>query len=105
MKNISLFECHSAINLNFSSSFLITRYSCQYALIGYHRLSMKDAAFFEAHNSFEELAYWCPPKNVTTWFKESTVTIDFGHSEDKEKLAEIELENRLSLKLNQGGSY
>lgn len=105
MKDISLFECHSAINLNFSSTFPITRYSCQYALIGYHTQSMTDTAFFEAHISFDELAYWCPPKNVTTWFKESTVTIAFDHSEEKETLSEIELEDGLKLRLNQGGSF
>ena len=48
MKDISLYECHSAINLNFSSNFPITRYTCFYALIGYHTMSMNDASFFEA---------------------------------------------------------
>lgn len=105
MKDISLFECHSAINLNFSSSFPITRYSCQYALLGFHTLSMKDAAFFEAHVSFDELAYWCPPKNVTTWYKDSSVTIALDYSEECETLAEAVLEDGMTLRLNQGGSY
>lgn len=105
MKDISLFECHSAINLNFSSSFPITRYSCQYALLGFHTLSMKDAAFFEAHVSFDELAYWCPPKNVTTWFKDSLVTVAFDFSEGSETMAEMALDDGLTLRLNQGGFY
>lgn len=105
MKNISLYECHSAINLNFSSSFPITRYSCQYALIGVHTLSLNDAVFFEAHVSFDELVFWCPPKNITTCFNESKVTITFDYSDEKATLDEIKIGNELILRLNQGGSY
>ena len=105
MKDISLFECHSAINLNLGSSFPITRYSCQYALLGFHTLTMKDDAFFEAHVSFDELTYWCPPKNVTTWFKDSSVTITFDYSEESETLADFEPEDGLKLRLNQGVAY
>lgn len=105
MKDISLFECHSGLNFNFSSSFPITRYTCQYALIGFHAESMKSDSFFEAHVSFDELAYWCPPKNITTWFNNTTVTVKYDHSEENENLAEIELEDGAKLRLNQGGSY
>ena len=105
MKDISLFECHSALNFNFSSSFPITRYTCQYALIGFHAESMKRESFFEAHVSFDELAYWCPPKNITTRFNNTTVTITYDHSEENENLAKIELEDGIKLRLNQGGSY
>lgn len=105
MKNISLFECHSALNYNFSSTFPITRYTCQFALIGFHIDSMNTPAFFEAHVAFEELAYWCPPKNITTWLNITTVTISFDHSEEKEMMAEIEMEDGEKLRLNQGGSY
>ena len=105
MKDISLFECHSAIRMNFSSSFPITLYSCQYALIGFHTLSMKEHVFYEAHVSFDELAYWCPPKIIMTCYNESALTITFDYSDDNAILDEIEMENGLILRLKQGGSF
>lgn len=105
MKDISLYECHSSINWNFGSTFPITRYSCQYALIGYHTLSMNETVFFKAHIAFEELAYWCPPKNIISCYDESSVTISFDNSIGKEILAEIVFEEGLTLRLKQGGLY
>jgi hypothetical protein len=105
MKDVSLFECHSAINLNFSSNFPITRYTCYYALIGYHTLSMNDASFFEARVEFPELAYWCPPKNITTFIKESSITIELNTSRENCTLASIKLGNGIILNLNQACSY
>lgn len=105
MKDITLFECYSALNFNFSSSFPITKYTCSYALIGFHAKSMESASFFEAHIDYEELAYWCPPRNIITCYRDSSVTVTFDHSEQKETLAEIQLDGDLKLRLNQGGSY
>lgn len=104
MKDISLFECFSSINLNFSSSFPIAHYSCRFALIGIHTQSMREAEFYEAQVSFDELAFWCPPKNITTRFEESKVTIVLDKSVENEVLDEIELENGITLKLKQGSS-
>ena len=105
MKQISLFECHSSISLNFSSDFPITRYTCYYALIGYHLLSMKDAKFFEARVEFAELSYWCPPSNITTWYKENSITIALDISTEKSTMASIKLNNGMTLSLNQECSY
>lgn len=105
MKQISLFECHSSINLNFSSDFPITRYTCYYALIGYHLLSMKDAKFFEARVEFAELSYWCPPSNIKTCYKENSITLALDTSTGKSTLASVKLDNGMTLSLNQECSY
>lgn len=105
MKDISLFDCHSAINLNFSSTFPITRYSCYYALIGYHTLSMNDPIFFEARVEFPELAYWCPPKNITTYINDSSIVVALDTSHETNTMATIELEDGITLNLIQECSY
>lgn len=104
MKDVSLFECFSSFNLNISSSFPLTRYSCRFALIGIHTLSMTDEDFFEANVSFDELTYWCPPNNIARCFDESTVTIVIDNSVEKATLTEIGLEDGVTLKLKQGSS-
>lgn len=105
MKDITLFDCHSAINLNFSSNFPITRYICFYALIGYHTESMNNDAFFEARVEFPELAYWCPPNNITTYFKDSSITITLNTSHENYTLASVKLDDDITLNLNQECSY
>ena len=105
MKDISLFECHSAISLNFSSDFPITRYTCYNALIGYHMLSMRDAKFFEARIEFAELAYWCPPRIITTTYKEDSIALALDISSENKTLASIKLDDDLTLNLNQECSY
>lgn len=105
MKDISLFECYSAISLNFSSDFPLTRYSCHYALIGFHTDSMRNPDFFEASVELAELARWCPPSNISTQIKDSSITVTLDHSEDKKTVASVVLDDGSTLKLNQGGSY
>lgn len=105
MKDISLFDCYSAISLNLSSSFPITRYTCRYALIGFHSDSLKTPSFFEAHIDFEELAFWCPPKNIITQLNESSLTISLDTNHDNEVLASLTLNDGLLMNLKQGGSY
>lgn len=105
MKNISLFECYSAINLNFSSSFPITRYTCHYALVGYHAESIKDASFFDARVEIPGLAYWCPPKNITTFFRDSKINVELDTSRENSTLASVILGDGMTLNLNQECSY
>lgn len=105
MKDITLFECSSSIQLNFSSNFPITRYTCRYALIGIHVKSQYDPSFFEAHINFEELAYWCPPKNITTSFSDSSITTILDTNKDHKTLAKLTLNDGIVLNLNQGCSY
>ena len=105
MKDITLFECSSSIQLNFSSNFPITRYTCRYALIGIHVKSLNDPSFFDAHINFDELTYWCPPKNITTSFNDSSITTILDTNKEKETIATLALKDGIILNLNQGGSY
>ena len=70
-KEISLFNCHAASTWNPSLSFTITRYTCRYALIGIHTEAMNAKAFFKAQIHYDELTYWCPPKNIRWGWSES----------------------------------
>lgn len=105
MKDIALFECRPAISYNFSSGFPIVRYSCRYALIGFHTDSMSSPSFFEAQIDYEELAYWCPPKNISISYNNSSITIALDRSKERETLASISLDGGIKLSLKQGFSY
>ena len=107
MTDISLMNCHSGITLNFSDdTFPITKYTCQYALIGIHVDSMENASFFKAHVNFKELAYWCPPNNITTTLNNSAISINIKTAyENASPLATMDLEDGYRLNLNEGATY
>lgn len=106
MTDISLIRCHSAVTLNFSSSFPLTRYTCDYALIGIHIETMKDAYFFKAHVDYPELTYWCPPTNISTSFSNDVISLSIDISEKRaDGKAAISLEDDTIIKLKEGASY
>lgn len=106
MKNITLIDCHSATKLNFSSSFPITRFSSRFALIGIHIDSMDNASFFKAHVDFKELAFWCPPKNISTMLSDDSISIRINTSiDDAAPLTTIRLDNGCTLNLRETATY
>lgn len=106
LKEISLISCHSAITLNFSSDFPITKYTCRYALIGTHVGSMEKASFFKAYVDFKELAYWCPPKNITTTYKKDSISIRIQtKTDDAMPLTSFKLEDEITLNLKESATY
>lgn len=107
MTDVSLIGCSSALTLNFSyNTFPLTRYTCRYALIGIHCQKMEDALFFKAHVDFNELAFWCPPKNVTFTMRDDSVSVRIETKVDeKAPLASVELEGGVRILLKEGTTY
>lgn len=107
MTDVSLIGCHSAITLNFNdNTFPLTRYTCQYALIGIHCQKMEDAMFFKAHVDFKELVYWCPPKNITFTMRDDIVSVSIETKVDeKAPLASVELDGGVKIQLKEGATY
>lgn len=107
MTDVSLIGCSSAITLNFSeNTFPLTRYTCQYALIGIHCQKMEDAVFFKAHVDFNELAFWCPPKNITFTMRDDSISVSIETKlEEKAPLASVELDDGLNIQLKEGATY
>lgn len=65
-KEITLVNCHPSGSLNFSCSFPIIRYSCQFIVIGKHLDSFTQKCFYKAFATIPELTYWKPPKSLKT---------------------------------------
>ena len=107
MTDVSLIGCSSALTLNFSyNTFPLTRYTCRYALIGIHCQKMEDALFFKAHVDFKELAFWCPPKNVTFTMRDDSFSVRIETKVDeKAPLASVELEGGVRIQLKEGTTY
>ena len=107
MTDVSLIGCSSALTLNFSeNTFPLTRYTCQYALIGIHCQKMEDAMFFKAHVDFKELAFWCPPKNVTFTMRDDSISVSIETEVDeKAPLASVDLDGGVKIQLKEGATY
>lgn len=106
MTDVSLIGCSSALTLNFSdNTFPLTRYACRYALIGIHCQKMEDAMFFKAHVDFKELAFWCPPKNIT-FLRDDSISVSIETKlEEKAPLASVELDGGVKIQLKEGATY
>lgn len=105
-KEISLFDCQSASTWNPSLPFTITRYTCRYALIGAHVEAMNTPSFFKAQINYDELTYWCPPKNIRTTWSESEISLTVKTLDDESsKLATINLEDGYTLNLKEACNY
>ena len=103
MTDISLFNCNSAITLNFSSTFPLTRYTCRYAFIGFHGSSIDEQLFFKASIDFDELVHWCPPHNVQmTCYKDKiSFAVDILRNSDS-VIASVDFNDGMQLNLIKG---
>lgn len=103
MTDISLFNCNSAITLNFSSTFPLTRYTCRYAFIGFHGSSVDEQLFFKASIDFDELVHWCPPHNVQmTCYKDKiSFAVDISRNSDS-VIASVDFNDGMQLNLING---
>ena len=101
-KEISLFDCYAAPTWNMSLPFTITRYTCRYALIGIHTEAMNTTAFFKAQIHYDEMTYWCPPKNIKWGWSESVISFTVKTTEDEAStLATVHLDDGFTLKLKE----
>ncbi len=105
-KEISLFDCHAAATWNPSLPFAITHYNCRYALIGIHTKTMFAPSFFKAQIHFDELTYWCPPKNFRTTWSASEISLTVKTAEeDASILATVHLDDGYTLNLKENCNY
>lgn len=105
-KEISLFDCHAASTWNPTLPFTITRYTCRYALIGIHTEAINEKTFFKAQVHYDELTYWCPPKNIRWEFTESGISFSVKTAEDEaSKLASVHLDDGFTLNLKENCNY
>lgn len=87
-QKITLFNCYPAISFNFSCSFKLTKYTCEYCLIGIHIDHLNTLGKYELHAKIRELTFWCQPKVLTQYFlnaKEGTgskVCVGFDPNQD-----------------------
>ena len=107
MTDVSLIECHSAITLNFNeNTFPLTKYTCRYALIGIHCLSMEEGVFYKANVDFKELSFWCPPKNITFTMSNDRISVSIETKvEEKMPLATVELDKGVTIQLKEAATY
>lgn len=106
MKDISLLQCHRSFSYNFGSTFPLTRYTCRFALIGIHVDSMKDDAFFKAHVDFKELAYWCPPSNIVTFYSNDAISLKISIADNDDRVkASVTMDDETTLQLKEAVSY
>ncbi len=106
MKDISLFVCRGAVRYNTGSTFIMTSYTCHYALIGIHVDSMNAPVFFKAAVDYDELVYWCPSNIIKTTLKENHLSLDIDIThKDAVPLSKVELENGITLSLMDGVTY
>ena len=65
-QEITLINCHPSTSWNLSVNFPMTKYRCQYLLVGQHINEINQAKFFKAHVSIPVLDQWCPPHTIRT---------------------------------------
>ena len=107
MTDVSLIGCHSAITLNFNNNtFPLTRYTCHYALIGIHCQSMEDCVFNKANVDFKELAFWCPPRNISFTMRDDRISVSIETKvEEKTPLATVGLDEGVTIHLKEAATY
>lgn len=97
-KNITLINCFPSGSVNFSCSFPIINYMCQYLIIGKHISSIEDPSFFKAFVKIPILKYWCHPGALK-------MTINFNETKSIEHITlsfhTITNDNRVSINTTQ----
>lgn len=105
-KDITLFDCHAASTWNPSLPFTLTRYTCRYALIGIHTEAMNAKMFFKAQIHYDELTYWCPPKNIMWGWSESKISFTVKTAEDETSTwATVHLDDGFTLNLKENCNF
>ncbi len=83
-KKVTLLNCSAYGKFNFSCTFPIMKYSCQYVIIGDHIDNINQKNFFKSQVKFPILSQWCSPCVLSTSIKYNdkkkieTTTISFN---------------------------
>lgn len=75
-------------------------------MIGAHMEAMSTPSFFKAQIHYDELTYWCPPKNIRTTWSESEISLTVKTVDDESSnLATIYLDDGYTLNLKENCNY
>ena len=112
-ENISLVYCFQSSSKNSKSYFPITKYQCQYLIIGKHLNSLNDLSFNKATVLFPQLSYWCNPDAVNEEILErvddgiNLINISFKHfyNSDENTITESQIDENTNLLLKKYVDY
>lgn len=94
-EKITLINCFSSFSLNFSSDHPLTKYNCQYLIVGKHLKSMEDETFDRIRVDMTSLYNWIPAeiiKHSISYLDDDKIKADFSLSQNDswEKKVEID---------------
>lgn len=102
-KKITLANCNSSIQINFSCKFPIIYFRCQYAIIGKHIETLDQKCFFQAHVHIPVLSYWSPTGAIN---KEKTIKkITLSFTTTKKTINKVKIDNNTTLSIDNGVDY
>lgn len=112
-KKITLVNCFPSSSINFSSSFPITKYNCQYLIIGKYMDSLNDLSFNKASVLFPQLTYWCFPGAINSEILErvedgiNSINISFKHyyNSDENTISKSQIDENTNLLLKKCVDY
>lgn len=107
-KKITLANCNSSIQINFSCKFPIICFRCQYAIIGKHIDTLDQKCFFRANVHIPALSYWSPTKAINNiiHFKEKNIKkITLSFTTTKKVIDSVKIDNNTTLSINNGVDY
>lgn len=84
-EKITLINCFSSFSLNFSSNHPLTKYSCQYLVVGKHLKSMEDEIFDRIRVDMSSLYNWIPAgiiKHSISYLDDDKIKANFSLSQN-----------------------
>ena len=102
-KKITLANCNSSIQINFSCKFPIIYFRCQYAIIGKHIETLDQKCFFQAHVHIPVLSYWSPTGAINKEKSIKKITLSFTTT--KKTIDKVKIDNNTTLSIDNGVDY
>lgn len=106
---ITLYNCYPSGSANWSCSFPITRYSCQFIIIGKHLDSFKQKCFYKALIIIPELSNWCLPTALTTIIQPENnakiVNTSVSFNTERKVINETKIDDNTELSIVDGVIY
>lgn len=108
-EKVTLVNCFSSKSINFSCPFPMTKYNCQYAVIGKHIDNLNQDCFYKAYVHFPIMSLWCHPGAIQFEYSENSkgkiggVSISF--STDKKIIDAVDIDENTSLELRASIEY
>ena len=111
---ISLVDCHGYSSLNFSAGFPITKFRCQYMIVGKHISSIEDKGQYSITFKIPEINLWYRPKAIKSYaypnnenHSKNIICLSFEteYQNKNNTIKDVELEDGRIISLRQGVNY